>query len=123
LVWGARTLDGNNAEYRYINLRRTLIMLKQSIGAALAAYAFAPNVESTWSTVRNMIENFLLDQWKAGALAGATPDHAYTVAAGLGSSMTETDILNGMLRVHVGVALTRPAEFTLMTFEQKLAEA
>jgi len=120
LVWGARTLDGNSQDWRYLNVRRTMIMLEQSIMCAAQAYVFAPNVAGTWVTVRTMIENFLNNQWKAGALVGATPDEAYEVAVGLGSTMTGNDILDGYMRVTVKVAVTRPAEFIVITFQQKM---
>ena len=74
LVWGARTLEGNSQDFRYINVRRTLIMLEQSIAIAAQAYVFEPNNSSTWTNVRGTIENFLTNQWKAGALVGATTD-------------------------------------------------
>lgn len=120
LVWGARTLDGNSQDYRYVNVRRTLIMLEQSIAAAAEAYVFAPNDANTWITVRTMIENFLNNQWKSGALAGATPPEAYQVDVGLGSTMTGNDILDGYMRVSVKVAIVRPAEFIVITFQQKM---
>ena len=120
LIWGARTLDGNSQDWRYINVRRTLIMLEQSIKFAAEAYVFAPNNASTWVTVSNMIGNFLNNQWKAGALVGATPAEAYSVAVGLGSTMTGNDILDGYMRVTVKVAVVRPAEFIVITFQQKM---
>lgn len=120
LVWGARTLDGNSQDFRYINVRRTLIMLEQSIALALQAYVFAPNDSGTWVTVKSMIENFLKSQWKAGALAGAGPDDAFAVRVGLGSTMTSQDILDGILRVTVMVALARPAEFIVIALQQKM---
>ncbi len=120
LIWGARTLDGNSQDWRYINVRRTLIMLEQSIKAAAEAYVFAPNNASTWVTVSNMIGNFLNNQWKAGALVGATPAEAYSVSVGLGSTMTANDILDGYMRVTVKVAVVRPAEFIVITFQQKM---
>lgn len=120
LVWGARTLDGNSQDWRYISVRRTLIMLEQSIKNAAEAYVFAPNDAGTWVTVQGMIENFLNNQWKAGALAGATPAEAYQVSVGLGSTMTANDILDGYMRVTVLVAVTHPAEFIVLTFEQKM---
>jgi phage tail sheath protein FI len=120
LVWGARTLDGNSQDWRYINVRRTIIMLEQSIKFASLAYVFEPNTPSTWVTVRNMISNFLTNQWKAGALFGAKPEEAYSVDVGLGSTMTGDDILNGYMRVTVKVALVRPAEFIVLTFQQKM---
>jgi phage tail sheath protein FI len=67
-----------------------------------------------------MIENFLNNQWKAGALAGATPAQAYSVSVGLGATMTAQDILDGYMRVTFAVAVVRPAEFIVITFEQKM---
>jgi uncharacterized protein len=120
LVWGARTLDGNSQDWRYVNVRRTLIMLEQSISIAAQAYVFAPNDAGTWLTLRTMIENFLNNQWKSGALAGAKPEDAYDVSVGLGSTMTGNDILDGIMRVMVKVAIVRPAEFIIITFQQKM---
>lgn len=120
LIWGARTLDGNSQDWRYINVRRTIIMLEQSIKFASLAYVFEPNNASTWVTMKNMISNFLTNQWKAGALVGAKPEEAYSVDIGLGSTMTADDILNGFLNITVKVALVRPAEFIVITFQQKM---
>ena len=120
LVWGARTLDGNSQDWRYINVRRTMIMLEQSIKSAAEAFVFEPNDASTWAQVQSMIENFLNNQWKAGALAGATPKDAYAVSVGLGSTMSGQDILDGYMRVTVKVAVVRPAEFIVITFQQKM---
>jgi Bacteriophage tail sheath protein len=120
LIWGARTLDGNSQDWRYINVRRTIIMLEQSIKYATLAYVFEANSASTWVTVKNMITNFLINQWKAGALVGAKPEEAFSVDVGLGSTMTADDILNGFMNVTVKVALVRPAEFIVITFQQKM---
>jgi hypothetical protein len=123
LVWGARTLDGNSQDWRYINVRRTMIMIEQSIKNSVEAYVFEPNVSRTWIKVKTSIENFLTDCWKSGALAGASPSQAYDVNVGLGNTMTPVDILEGMMRISVKVAITRPAEFIEITFEQKMQES
>lgn len=120
LVWGARTLDGNSQDWRYISVRRTMIMLEQSIKYAAEAYVFAPNNASTWVTVRNMLNNYLENKRKEGALVGAKPEDAYQVNVGLGSTMTADDILNGYMLVSVKVAVVRPAEFIVITFQQKM---
>ncbi len=120
LVWGARTLDGNSQDWRYINVRRTLIMLEQSIKYAMQAYIFEPNTSSTWVTVKSVVDNFLNNQWKAGALAGAKPEEAYNVSIGLGSTMVPDDILDGLMKITVKVALVRPAEFIEITFQQQM---
>jgi phage tail sheath protein FI len=119
LVWGARTLDGNSQDWRYINVRRTIIMIEQSLKLACRAYVFEPNVSSTWVTIKSMINNFLTNLWKQGALAGAVPDQAFDVQVGLGTTMTPTDILDGYLRITVKLALVRPAEFIVITFQQQ----
>ncbi|AMP00060.1 phage tail sheath family protein [Collimonas arenae] len=120
VVWGARTLDGNSQDWKYINVRRTLIMFEQSIKIAIQAYTFEANDASTWITVNSMICNFLTSQWKIGALAGAKPQDAFSVNVGLGSTMTAEDILNGYMRITVMVAVTHPAEFIEMTFQQQM---
>ena len=119
LVWGARTLAGNSNDWRYVNVRRTMIFLEQSIRAAVRAFVFAPNTSSTWITVKGMVDNFLMSQWRAGALVGSTPDSAYQVSVGLGSTMTQEDILDGIMRVTVLVAPSRPAEFIVITIVQE----
>ena len=119
LVWGGRTLDGNSLDWRYINVRRTMMMIEQSLQLACRAYVFEPNTAATWVTIKSMINNFLNNLWKQGALQGATPEDAFNVQVGLGATMTADDILNGILRVTMMVALARPAEFIEITFQQQ----
>ncbi len=120
LVWGARTLAGNNLEWRYINVRRTAIMLEQSIKLALEAFVFEPNDANTWVRVKSMVSNFLTDLWRDGALAGAKPEDAFAVQVGLGTTMTAQDILEGKMIVSVFFAPVRPAEFIVLKFVQQL---
>lgn len=123
LVWGGRTLDGNSQDWRYINVRRTLIMIEQSLKLATRAYVFEPNDANTWVTVKSMMVNFLTNLWKQGALAGSTPEQAFDVQVGLGATMTPTDILDGKMLITVKVAIVRPAEFIVITFQQKMQES
>lgn len=123
LVWGARTLDGNSLDWRYVNVRRTMIMLEESIRLATKAYVFEPNVATTWVTIQSMIRNFLTGIWKRGGLAGASPDDAFGIYVGLGQTMTPEDIIEGILRVTVLVAISRPAEFIEITFQQQMQKS
>ena len=120
LVWGARTLDGNSNDWRYINVRRTLIYIEQSVQDAAKAYVFAPNDAGTWVNVQSMISSFLTGLWKQGGLVGPKPADAFSVTVGLGSTMTGEDILNGIMRVAVKVAVSHPAEFIEITFQQEM---
>ncbi|MCC6232525.1 MAG: phage tail sheath family protein, partial [Verrucomicrobiales bacterium] len=120
LVWGARTLDGNSQDWRYISVVRTVIMIEQSVKFAMQAYVFQPNVANTWNLVRATLTSFLTQLWSQGTLAGSTPDAAFSVEVGLGATMTSQDILNGLMIVSLKVALTHPAEFIVLTFAQQM---
>lgn len=122
-IWGARTLDGNSQDWRYINVRRTMLFLEESVKNAARAYVFEPNDAGTWINMKCMIENFLRSVWKRGGLAGATPEDAFEVHVGLGDTMTGEDILEGILRITVLVAISRPAEFIEITFQQQMQKS
>lgn len=123
LVWGARTLAGNDNEWRYINVRRFFNMVEESSKKASEPFVFEPNDANTWVKVRGMLENFLILQWRAGALAGAKPEHAFYVRVGLGQTMTPQDILEGRMIVEIGMAVVRPAEFIVLRFSHKMQES
>jgi hypothetical protein len=123
LVWGARTLDGNSNEWRYVSVRRFFIMVEESAKKATFAFVFEPNDANTWVKIRAMLENYLTLLWRQGALAGAKPEHAFFVKCGLGQTMTAQDILEGRLIVEIGMAAVRPAEFIILRFMHKLQES
>ncbi|RYY47696.1 MAG: phage tail sheath family protein, partial [Sphingomonadales bacterium] len=122
-VWGARTLDGNSSDWRYIPVRRTVIYVEQSVRQALQSMVFQPNDARTWSMVSAMLGNFLHGMWAGGGLFGSKPSEAYAVQCGMGVTMTGEDVLNGVLRVQLLLAMTRPAEFIVLSFEQQMASA
>jgi phage tail sheath protein FI len=123
LVWGARTLAGNDNEWRYISVRRFFNMVEESTKKATERFVFEPNDANTWVKVKTMIENFLVNQWRSGALAGSTPEQAFFVKVGLGQTMTPDDILEGKMIVEIGMAAVRPAEFIILRFSHKMQEA
>ncbi|NMM49683.1 phage tail sheath family protein [Flammeovirgaceae bacterium KN852] len=123
LVWGARTLAGNDNEWRYVPVRRFFNFMEESIQKATEPSVFEPNTQATWTRLKAMIENFLTQLWSAGALAGSTPQQAFFVNVGLGKTMTALDILEGRLIIEVGVAAVRPAEFIILKFSHKLQES
>ncbi len=123
IVWGARTLDGNSGEWKYVSVRRFFNMVEESVKKATEAFVFEPNTSNTWVRVRATIENFLNLQWRNGALAGATPEDAYYVRVGLLQTMTSQDVLDGIMNIEIGMAAVRPAEFIVLKFSHKLQEA
>lgn len=122
LIWGARTMDGNSNEWRYVPVRRFFNMVEESVKKATMAYVFEPNNATTWQSVKTMVANFLNLQWRDGALQGAKPNEAYFVKVGLGETMTPLDVQEGRLIVQIGMAVNRPAEFIILQFSHFVAQ-
>ncbi|MCB0005158.1 MAG: phage tail sheath family protein [Anaerolineales bacterium] len=123
LVWGARTLAGNDNEWRYVSVRRLFNLIEESIQKSTSFAVFEPNDATTWLKVRAMIESYLFGLWEQGALAGSRSEDAYFVRVGLGQTMTVEQVNDGYLIIEVGVAAVRPAEFIVLRFSHKLQEA
>lgn len=112
LLWGARTTS-QDPLWKYVNVRRYFIYLEQSIYGGLQWVVFEPNGEPLWGTVRQTITNFLLNNWRSGALMGTKPEEAFFVRCD-SSTMTQDDIDNGRLIAEIGIAPVRPAEFVII---------
>lgn len=123
LLWGARTLAGNDSEWRYVPVRRFFLMVEKSVRKGTAWVTLEPNEAKTWVQVKALTEAFLSQLWRQGALQGVKPAQAFYVAVGLGQSMTEQDIREGRLVLEIGLAVVRPAEFILLRITYKMAPA
>lgn len=123
LVWGARTLAGNDNEWRYISVRRFFNMVEESVKKSSQWVVFEPNTIGTWVKVQAMVENYLFQKWKDGALAGVKPEQAFYVKVGLGTTMTAVDILEGRMNIEIGMAVARPAEFIIFTYIQLMQQS
>lgn len=123
LVWGARTLAGNDNEWRYVSVRRLFNMIEESIQESTEWVVFEANDAMTWLKVKTQIEVYLEGLWRQGALAGPSPAAAFFVNVGLGVTMNNDDILNGRMNIEVGIAAVRPAEFVILKFSHKMQEA
>lgn len=123
IVWGARTLAGNDNEWRYVSVRRFFNMVEESVKKSSSWVVFESNDANTWTKVKSMIDNYLTTLWRQGALAGSTPEKAFFVKVGLGETMTSLDILEGRMNIEIGLAVVRPAEFIILKFSHKLQEA
>ncbi len=118
-VWGARTLS--EGDWKYVNVSRLVIYIEASIDKGTQWVVLEPNGEPLWAQLRRSIEDFLLDVWRRGGLAGAEPKEAFFVRCDR-STMTQTDIDQGRLICEVGVAPLRPAEFVIFRIGQWTAD-
>lgn len=119
VIWGARTLaTKTKPEFRYVPVRRTQNMIGESLYLALQAVVFEPNDHRLWGSLRASVANFMDGLYRAGAFQGEKASDAYYVKCGLGSTMTQGDIDAGIVRVVVGFAPLKPAEFVVVQIKQ-----
>ena len=120
MVWGARTLAGNDNEWRYISVRRFFNMVEESVKNATESFVYETNDRNTWVKVRALTENYLITLWRAGAMAGSKPENAFYVKVGLAETMSAVDVLEGRMIIEIGMAAVRPAEFNIIRLSQKM---
>ncbi len=119
-VWGARTIS-SDPEWKYVAIRRYFAYLEHSIDNGTQWVVFEPNGDDLWENVRQIVSDFLFNEWSSGALMGSKPDEAYFVKCDR-STMTQHDIDNGRLIILIGVAPLHPAEFVIFRIGQWTAD-
>jgi hypothetical protein len=125
IAWGARTLAGADAlssEYKYINVRRLMNYIEESVFRSLKWAVFEPNNEALWGKIRLQINGFLGSLFAAGAFQGPTPAASYFVQCD-GKTTTPLDIDLGVVNVLIGIAPVKPAEFIVLSFQQIAGKA
>jgi phage tail sheath protein FI len=118
IVYGARTVGGDrNAEWKYVNVRRTFLYIKESIDEGTQWAVFEPNDEKLWGKLKLNVGAFLTNVWRSGALFGSTADQAFFVKCDAENNPVEVREL-GQVVIEVGVAIVRPAEFVIFRITQ-----
>jgi len=117
-IWGAHTLAGKeDAEWRYVNVRRLFLFLRESIDEGTRWVVFEPNDPSLWAKITRNVTAFLTGVWRDGALFGATPQEAFFVKCD--ADTNPPDVRNqGQVVTEVGVAVVKPAEFVIFRISQ-----
>lgn len=119
VIWGARTLATKvKPDQRYVPVRRTSAMIGESLYNALQAVVFEPNKHTLWASLRASTSDFMDSLFRAGAFQGEKASEAYYVQCGLGQTMTQGDIDAGIVRLVVGYAPLKPAEFVVVQLKQ-----
>ncbi|MEO1615000.1 MAG: phage tail sheath subtilisin-like domain-containing protein [Planctomycetota bacterium] len=117
-VWGARTIGGEGADGEtYINVRRLLLFLAESIDQSTAFAVFEPNSPPLWSKITRTVNAFLTNVWRDGALFGNTPEQAFFVKCDEETNPPEVRDL-GQVITEIGVAPVKPAEFVIFRISQ-----
>ncbi|GGN58809.1 hypothetical protein GCM10010112_12910 [Actinoplanes lobatus] len=118
LVWGARTLgSGTAGRIEYINVRRLMNFLRESIDEGTQNAVFEPNSNPLWATITRSVTAFLTRVWRDGALFGTQPEQAFFVRCD--ESTNPPDVRDaGMVVTEIGVAPVKPAEFVIFRIAQ-----
>ena len=111
VVWGARTLDGNSDEWRYITTRRLFLKIERNLQQITAAATGDANMGRTWNRLKTAVASYLDNLWRDGALSGTKASDAYFVQIGPDGDAPRTG-----LNIKVGLAVFRPAEFITVSF-------
>ena len=117
VIWGARTTDTTDSQWKYVSVRRTALFIEKSIDVGLRWATFEPNDEPLWTRIRTEVSGFLDDLFRRGAFPATTPSGAYFVRCDA-TTTSQADIDNGVVNVVVGFAPVKPAEFVVLTFAQ-----
>jgi uncharacterized protein len=114
MVWGARTTaPQDEVSWRYVNVRRLMLFIEESIQEGIRWAVFQPNSEALWKQLRRVITQFLTRVWRSGALFGATADQAFFVR--IDEELNPPDLRAlGQVIIEIGVAPVRPAEFIIV---------
>jgi uncharacterized protein len=125
VVWGSRTLQGDDqfaSDWKYVPVRRTALVIEESLVRGLQWAVFEPNGEPLWAQIRLAIGAFMQLLFRQGAFQGATPAQAYFVKCDA-TTTTQTDINLGFVNIVVGFAPLKPAEFVIIQIQQIAGQA
>ena len=112
-VWGARTLGGDaNGEYKYVNVRRLVNFIAESIEEGTRFAVFEPNAQPLWERIKRSASDFLTRVWRDGALFGVKPEQAFFVKCDESTNPPEVREA-GIVITEIGIAPVKPAEFVV----------
>jgi phage tail sheath protein FI len=124
-VWGARTTvgaDGTASEWKYVPVRRTALLIEESLHQGLKWAVYEPNDERLWASIRTNVQAFMQGLFRRGAFQGSHPDEAYLVKCDA-ETTTQADIDLGVVNIIVGFAPLKPAEFVVIKLTQLAGQA
>lgn len=113
-TWGSRTLS-TDPHFQSLEISRLSSAILRACGRGLRWAAFEPDRDTTRSTAKRQIEEFLTELWKAGALVGQHQSEAFFVEC--------SDDSDGIgFNVTVGIALLSPGIFIQLAFGRRFGE-
>lgn len=116
VVMGARTLKKSGRD-RYVNVRRAVIEITETLKNSTQFAVFENNDERLWARVTAVCSQYLGSVWQAGGLKGTGPGEAFYVKCDE-SNNTPSSVEQGTVNVEIGIAPLTPAEFVVINIGQ-----
>jgi phage tail sheath protein FI len=114
ILWGARTtattVDNN---WMYVNVRRLMLYLEESIQEGIRWAVFEPNNPALWKKLRRSITAFLMRSYRDGAFGGDKPENSFYVRIDE-TINPEGERRVGRLYIEIGIRPAYPAEFIIV---------
>lgn len=117
VVWGARTLETSDSEWKYVPVRRMKIYLEKSLYRGSKWVLFEPNDDLLWARIRSSFRGLMARLFRVGAFQGMKEEDAFFIKCDE-TTTTQEDIDAGRLNIIVGFAPLKPAEFVLIRIQQ-----
>ncbi len=115
-IYGARCIT-SLSDWKYLAVRRLFVQIERSLEIGTQWAVLEPNDPRLWDRLIGSVDAFLTQQWRRGALLGTKKEEAFFIRCGT-STMTQLDIDNGQLRMQIGIAPVKPAEFIILEISQ-----
>jgi uncharacterized protein len=125
VVWGARTLQGNDqagSQWKYVPIRRLALYIESSLYDGTQWVVFEPNDETLWGQIRLSIGSFMQGLFLQGAFQGTSPQQAYFVKCDADNN-PQASIDLGIVNILVGFAPLYPAEFVVIQIQQMAGQS
>ena len=119
--WGARSLT-NERDWRYLMSRRVFCAVKRAIYENTQWVVFEINNQELRDRVKDMLVDFLGKLWAAGYFPGKVQKDAFFVTCDKTNNDTEEGE-QGKITIDVGIAISQPLEYLVISFEHKIEEA
>jgi phage tail sheath protein FI len=111
-IWGARTLS-NELDWMYVNVRRLFLTAARWIDWNLLDMTFEPNDARLWMRIERKLTEYFADQYKMGALKGASLKEAFYVKCDADTNPPELRE-SGRVVTEIGLAPAVPFEFVVV---------
>lgn len=122
-VWGARTLNSENSNFKYVSDLTLDAYIKRQCYNIGLPYVFEGNKESTWTELQAVTEAFMDGLMRSGAFKTDKKETSYFVKCDADLNQAHADANDGIIEVEVGYAGVKPGEFIVFRVSHTISNS